>query len=326
MTTTSVRTVFVGLFIAGAAAVFGAAILVVGSLQNAFTPKVTAHAVFSEVGGLQTGDKVWASGMRVGLVRELAFIEASKVEVTMRLNTSMVPFIPADSVATIGSDGLIGNPIIELSGGTPGGPPIEDGATLQIGEAVSTTQIMETLQENNQNMVSITADVKDVIARIKAGEGNIGRLLTEEALYAEAEVALADVQAASANARQLTASLARFSAALNQPGQLPYDLTHDDDILPSVQAAVADLEATARTAAEVAEGLSADANDPNTPIGVLLSDRESGSDVKETLANLEQATVLLNEDLLAIRSNFLFKPYFKKQERQERKEARKAAR
>jgi phospholipid/cholesterol/gamma-HCH transport system substrate-binding protein len=67
-------------------------------------------------------------------------------------------------------------------------------------------------------------------------------------------------------------------------------------------------------------------SDPGTPVGVLLSDRESGSDLKETLANLQQTTILLNEDLIAIRSNFLFRPYFKKQEREAKKEARRKER
>ncbi len=326
MSGTNRRTVYVGLFVFIAVVIFAGAILAVGSLQNAFTPKITVHAVFTDVGGLQTGDSVWSSGLRVGVVKKLDFIEAAKVDVTLDLNTSMVPFIPSDSVATIGADGLIGNPIVVLAEGTPEADAIKAGARLEIGTAVSTTQIMETLQVNNQNLVAITGDIKVLTAGLRAGEGTLGRVLKEDDLYTEVQTALADVKEASAYAKQLTARLASFSAQLDKPGQLPHDLMHDEEIMPSIRAAVAGLEATAAQATELVAGLSADLGDPNTPLGVLMSDEESGGDLKETLSNIEQATVLLNEDLLAIQSNFLFRGYFKKQERLERKEARDKAR
>lgn len=333
MSGTNRRTVFVGLFVAIAAAIFAGAILAVGSLQNAFTPKITVHAVFPEVGGLQSGYSVWSSGLRVGVVKKLAFIEAGKVDVTMKVNTSMAPYIPADSVATVSSDGLIGNPIVVLSGGTPTGPAVADGATLEIGEAVSTGDMMATFQKTNENLVEITNDVKALAAKIKAGEGTLGRLMNEDDLYTEAQATLAevktalvDIKAASANAKALTASLARFSADLDKPGKLPHELLNDEEIMPSVRAVVAELEATAAKASEVVDGLSANAGDPATPLGVLMGDQEAGSDLKGTLDNLEEATELLNEDLVAIRSNFLFRPYFKKQERLEKKAEKQAAR
>ncbi|MCB9663795.1 MAG: MCE family protein [Alphaproteobacteria bacterium] len=326
MSTPTRQTVYVGLFVTFGVVVFGMAILAVGTLQDAFSPKITVRVLFDDVGGLAAGDNVWTRGLRVGQVDALAFVDGGKVQATLLLSEPMVPFIPADAKATIGSDGLIGNPIVQLKGGTPAGPSVEDGSVLEVGDAVSTAEILETLQVNNQNLVAITDDIKAITARVRAGEGNLGKLLQDDTLFADAQAAVADVRAASAHARTMAASLTRFTAQLEQPGQLPYELVHDQEILPSVRAAVDDLAATAAKASEIAEGLAADASDPSTPIGVLLSDRESGGDVKEMLANLQEATVLLNEDLVAIRSNFLFRPYFRKQERLKAKEERQKAR
>lgn len=320
------RVVYVGLFVAIAVAIFGGAILAVGSLQNAFSSKIAVSAVFDNVEGLQTGDSIWSSGMRVGVVGDMRFIEPGRVEVTMALDEAMVSFIPSDSEATLGSDGLIGNPLVVLSGGSADAPPVKPGDTLQVGDAVSTAELMATLQENNENLVSITGDIKELTAGLRAGEGTLGRLLTEDDLYVQVQTAMADVEDAAASAKRLTASLSRFTAELNQPGQLPHDLVHDDEIMPSVREAVDSLEAVVGQASSVVEGVSAKLDDPQTPLGTLLGDREAGEDLATTLANLEDATVLLKEDLRAIQSNFLFRPYFRKQERQEKKEARKKAR
>lgn len=326
MSSTSARAVYVGLFVAVALAVFAGAILAVGTLQNAFTSKIEVHAVFEEVGGLQAGDSVWSSGVRVGTIAGIAFVEASKVDVTLALNESAVPFIPADVEATIGSDGLIGNPIVQLNGGTRGGPAIQAGAQLAIGESVSTEDLFATLQENNENLLAITDDIKTITGRLRDGEGTIGRLLTEDDLLEQVQSALADIEAASANAKELTASLARFSAELQRPGQLPHDLVTDDEILPSVKASVASLQAVADRAETLVDDVSTKLSDPSTPVGSLLGDREMGSDLGGTVANLEDATELLKEDLRALQSNFLFRPYFKKQEREEKKAQRKAER
>lgn len=322
---TGARAVYVGLFVAGAGLIFAGAILAVGTLQNAFSDKIAVHAVFGEVGGLQTGDMVWSSGVRVGVVKALGFVEAGKVDVTLHLDAATVPFIPSDSLATIGSDGLIGNPIVVLSGGTLLDQPVKDGATLAIGEAVSTTQIMETLQVNNKNLVAITTDLKAMISQLRAGEGTMGKLLTRDDLYEQVTRAMADIEVASANAKSLTASLGTFSASLNKPGALPYDLTHDGEIVPKVRAAIDDLQGVADKASTVVDQVSTALGDGTSPVGVLLHDEGSGTDVRTALDNLATATGLLNEDLVAIRSNFLFRPYFKKQEREAAKAAKEAA-
>ncbi len=314
--------VYVGLFVAGAGAIFAGGILAVGTLQNAFSPKVTVHAVFDDVGGLSGGDMVWSSGMRVGVVQALTFLEPGKVDVTLRLDTAMIPFIPADSLATVGSDGLIGNPIVVLAGGSKEAGPIAEGATLAIGDAVSTAQIMETLQENNENLVAITGDLKELVAGIKAGEGTIGKLFADDALFDTVSRAMADIEGASANAKALTASLTTFSAGLNKPGNLPYELVHDKELMPSVRDTVSNLQAVADQTSAVVGKLSAILDDPASPVGVLLTDEGSGTDVRTMLKNLAEATDLLNEDLLAIQSNFLFRPYFKKKEKEERKKAK----
>lgn len=318
------RTVYVGLFVAIAMTIFGGAILAVGNLHDTFTRKITVHAVFGEVGGLETGDNVWSSGMRVGVVSALAFVDAGKVKATLQVNEAVAPFIPADSVAKVGADGLIGNPIVVLAGGTPGGPTLQDGDELSVETAVSTSDIMATLQKNNENLVVITEDIKTITGKITAGEGTLGKLLTRDDLYTQVQGALTDIEAASANAKRLTASLATFSADLNEPGQLPHDLVHDAELLPSVKAAVGDLQAVVARASALVDGLATDLQDEDAPVGSLLGDREMGGDLKTTLANLKAATETLNEDLIAIQSNFLFRPYFKKKERQERKAAKAA--
>lgn len=318
------RTVIVGLFVFLGVVIFGGGILAVGNLEDTFGRKIAVTAVFGEVSGLKAGDKVWSSGLKVGTVETLGFIGPGQVEVTLQLDANVTPYIHADAVAKIGSDGLIGNPIVVVSSGSAEAPPIADGAQINTREGIATEDVIAMLQENNKNLLAITTDIKAVTARLAAGEGTVGKLLKDDTLLTQVSDAVATLDEAAENARRLTASLATFSARLNQPGQLPHDLVTDTTTMAGVRATVEKLEATATRAEELVGALEASATDPTSPVGVLLGDEAAGGDLKTTLANLTTASQLLNEDLKAIQSNFLFRPYFKKKEREARKAERQA--
>ena len=55
---------------------------------------------------------------------------------------------------------------------------------------------------------------------------------------------------------------------------------------------------------------------------MLLHDPQTAAELKQTIAGIQKASVLLQEDLKALQSNFLFRGYFKKREREARKAAR----
>jgi phospholipid/cholesterol/gamma-HCH transport system substrate-binding protein len=60
------------------------------------------------------------------------------------------------------------------------------------------------------------------------------------------------------------------------------------------------------------------------PINTLLNDSAISSDLKVSIHNIREGTVLLNENLEAMRQHFLFRKYFKKQEKRLEKESKNA--
>lgn len=319
MKTSNKRAVIVGIFIFLGLAFLMGGILTIGNLHNTFVKKILITTIFDDVNGLQPGNNVWFSGVKVGTVNKITFSGKSQVQVTMKIDEKSQQYVRKDAKVKISADGLIGNKILVISGGSAAAPAVEDGDTLGYEKALSTEDMMNTLQENNKNLLSITNDFKTIGHKILLGEGTIGKILNDEALYNNISSVLESLKKASVSAQQLTASLSAFGNKLNTKGTLANDLVTDTTIFKSIQATVLKLQQIATTADSLAISLKNASNDPKSPVGILLHDEKSGADLKSTITNLESSSQKLNEDLEALQHNFLLRGYFKKKAKNDAK-------
>ena len=311
--------VIVGLFVFIGLAFLLSGILIVGNIRNTFNRKMKVVALFDDVSGLTRGNNVWFSGVKIGSVSSLEFFGTSQVEVGMNIETKARKYIRKDAKVKISSDGFIGNKILVIYGGTEQSYAVEEGDTLGVEKSFSSEDMINTFQENNKNLLAITNDFKIISSKLAAGEGTIGKLLNDNAVYENINAATASLQSASAKAQQLVSSLAEFSSGLNKKGTLANELITDTVIYNSVQASVMQLQQIADTATVFINNLKLAGSNPNSPIGVLLLDENAGTRIKETIKNLESSSVKLDEDLEAAQHNFLLRGYFKKKEKEEKK-------
>jgi phospholipid/cholesterol/gamma-HCH transport system substrate-binding protein len=322
------RAVIVGIFIFLGLAILVAGVLTLGGQQNTFQKKITVKAIFDDVGGLQTGNNVWFSGVKIGTVKKMTFRGTSQVEVIMNIDRKDQQYIRKDAKARISSEGFIGNKLVVIYGGSIGAQQVEDGDLLGVEKALSTDEMLTTLQENNKNLLAITTDFKTISQRLIKGEGSVGKLLTDETLANNLETTVAGLKQASANAQRLTASISDYASKLQSEGSLTNDLVTDTVIFSRLKTAVAQLQQTTKTATEVANNfkeVSTKVNSSNSPVGVLLNDPQAAADLKATLANLNAGTEKLDENMEALQHNFLLRGFFKKKAKAEEKAAKDAA-
>lgn len=309
------REVTVGFFILLGLVFLIGGILIIGNLSGTFKKKVNVISIFDDVGGLQTGNNIWFSGVKIGTISNLRILSQSKVEVIMKIDRKSTPYIHKDAKVKLSSEGLIGNKILIIYGGTTHAAQIENGDTLISDKTFSTEEMMNTLQENNKNLLTITSDFSQLSRDVMNGKGTIGKLLTDEDLYNHLKAASLSLQNASANAQQLIKSVARFSEGLNKKGTLANELTSDTAVFRSIKYSAAKLANMSDSASQIIDNLKKASQNTASPIGILLHDEESGEHLKNTLENLESGSLKLSEDLEALKHNFLFRGYFKKKEK-----------
>lgn len=304
--------VIVGLFVFIGLVFLAAGILIIGNLRETFNKKMKVISLFDDVSGLQTGNNVWFSGVKIGTVSNLHFLKKSQVEVSMKIESKAQQYIRKDAKVKISSDGIIGNRILIIYGGTARAAEVQEGDTLAVEKSFSSEDMINTFQDNNKNLLAITTDFKTISKKLASGDGTIGKLLNDNSVYANINAATASLQSASAKLQQLVGSLAAFSSGLNKRGTLANELTTDTVVFNSVKASVLQLRKIADTATMFISNLKQAGNNPNTSIGVLLHDKEAGSQLKETIKNLESSSKKLDEDLEAAQHNILLRGFFKK--------------
>ena len=166
--------VIVGLFTFLGVLILVIGILTLGGRKNVFEKTITLNTVFNDVSGLQKGNNVWFSGIKVGTVKKIMLSGLGQIDVQVNVKKDVMDFIHRDAKVKIGSDGLIGNKIVIIYGGTPAAFTVKSGDTLVSDVPLNTAQMMNTLDESNQNLSAITSNLKTVSKRMVDGEGTLG--------------------------------------------------------------------------------------------------------------------------------------------------------
>lgn len=325
----SSRAVIVGIFTLLGVAIFVITILTLGSQRKTFTDSIVIKSYFGNVNGLQKGNNIWFTGVKVGTINSIHIIETGTVEVKMNIDEAAKKFIHADARAKLSSDGLIGNKIIEIYGGSKQAPVIQSGDVLQSDKLFSTDELMNTLSKNNDNLLAITGNLKTITSQIADGKGTIGKLLTDETLSNQINQIAASLNRSAANIELLSKAAATYTAKLNQPGSLANDLVTDTIVFNNLRAVTHQLKILTDSSQLVINNLNAAGStlknglqNKETPLGYLLNDKNASEKIKITLTNLQSASKKLDEDLEALQHNFLLRGFFKKKAKLEEKQGR----
>jgi phospholipid/cholesterol/gamma-HCH transport system substrate-binding protein len=321
------RMVTVGVFVFLGLAIFITAVLTLGGQKKTFEKKATVRAVFKDVNGLQQGNNVWFSGVKVGTVKKISFTPDAMVEVIMSIESKTMQYIRKDAKAKISSEGFIGNKIIVIFGGSSASAPIAENDLLTVDNGVGTDEMLATLQQNNKNLLDITGDIKLITERLMNGQGSAGKILSDETLANDLQAAVTRFKTASASVQKITADVADYTSQLQAQGSLTNNLIHDTVFYSHLKTTAEQIHLASATIKESTESIkrisnnleevSDNVNSNESPVGVLLNDEQAGRNLQITLQNLQSGSKKLDEDLEALQHNFLFRGFFKKKAKAE---------
>jgi phospholipid/cholesterol/gamma-HCH transport system substrate-binding protein len=188
------RAARLGAFIIAALAILVSGIFVIGGKQYLFTSTYRLKTQFASVVGLDSGAEVRVGGVHSGSVRsvELPRKPTDKITVWMDLDRSTHDIIKQDSIATIETEGLLGNEYVAISFGSAEGANVEDGGTIGSEPPLAMSDLIEKAngildnsQEALKNVTHATANLSSISAKIDEGQGTVGALINDKKIYTQ---------------------------------------------------------------------------------------------------------------------------------------------
>src|SRR6266496_3067227 len=186
------RTSRLGVFIVIALLIFSAGVFWIGEKQFLFHSTYRLKAEFQNVAGLNGGAEVRVGGIHEGTVRQiqLPIRPNEKVGVLMDLAGGTRNVIKRDSVATIRSEGLVGDKFVEISFGSEQSPKVGDGdmiqgePPLQISDLLNkTNEVLDTTKGAIANVNETASNLDSITSKIEVGQGSIGALINDKKIY-----------------------------------------------------------------------------------------------------------------------------------------------
>lgn len=323
MEKTASQKIRLGLFVIIGLTLFVLTIYFIGSKQQMFGKTETLTAVFNNVAGLQLGNNVRYSGINVGTVRGIEIVNDTTINVEMQIDQTILPHIKKNAVATIGSDGLVGSVIINIIPGQGDALPVQPGDFIKSNNRVRTDDMLSTLNVTNENAAQLTADLLKITNDINIGKGTIGVLLRDSAMANDLKATIHNLKITSEKTSKTMDNLNRQIAGLDHKDNV-IGVLKDTVVGNKIRHIVTNLDSSSQEITKVVANLNttiSNAKDGKGAINYLSNNPKLVKQIDSTMTNINQASQKLNENLEALKSNFLFRGYFKKQEKAKKKAA-----
>ncbi len=316
-----------GLFVLIGFLIFTLTVYYIGSKQQLFGKTELLKANFNNVNGLQPGNSVRFSGINAGSVKKIEIISDTLISVEMNIDSEVFRFIKKDSQASIGSDGLVGNMVVNILPGTGNMPSVKSGDLIQSEKKASAEDLLKTLSKTNENAQAITRNFLEISEKINEGNGTLGMLLNDENAGNDLKNSVSDLRASIAYLKYSTKGTTHTINQLNQMisgldrKENMIGVLKDSAVANRIKKVIVNLDHSSANINRTVDNLNAtisNAKNGKGAINYLSNDTVLVNNIDSTMNNINKASYNLNQNLEALKHNIFFRGYFKKLEQQKK--------
>ena len=226
---------------------------IVLSKQNLFHVSYPIAVHFSEVGGLRAGDTVLLRGTKVGVVKST---DLTHDGVTVRADLNIAVELREGYRIDIGDSSLLGGKVLKIYEGPLNAAPVPADAVI-----IGTAPV-----DLFDDLGIAVRDIREMISNTSAGNGTLGKLISDDAIYN-------DLHSLTANLRELSDRLVQGKGTLGR-------LFSDDDRIYT------DLQSTMANISSITDKL----NTGEGTLGKLIQDETVYTDIQQMMSNFNKVS------------------------------------
>ncbi len=311
-----------GIFVITGTILFVVAVYLIGQRQEMFTKTFRVSAYFQNVSGLQKGNNVRYAGIDIGTVHDIEMVNDSTIRVSMNIIEKITEHVKKNAIATIGSDGLVGNMIVNIVPGEGSAPRVDDGDTIDSYSKIGADDILSTLSVTNENAAILTADLLKITNAMVEGKGTLGMLVNDTLMAKNLQQTVINLKTASYNANNAIKELNTVVSSFSNENSVFGALVNDAENGEKIKGIISNLEESTVEMDKAVNNFNTLIEDFKSSEGTynyLVKDTSLVNTLRSTMENIDEGTARFNENMEAMKHNFLLRGYFKKQERQKKK-------
>ncbi len=276
----------------------------------------TLVARFNNLKGLHDGDDILMAGVRIGSVARTRLANGrGEADLTIEPDIAIV----TDAVAAIAQSSLLGTNHLEITVGTPGAPRLQPGAEVKTRESVDindviakigslgdrldklATQIGDGLggtgpggglvakldklvTDNGPKLTETISNLQDITAKIREGNGTLGRLINDPKLHDELLASIGEIKGAAGDARSFLADARSVVDEVKSGKGAIGTLLYDEQTAANIRTAMKNLR-------DVSDKL----NSGQGTLGRLISDDSLFREAQGTLSKVNRAVDSLSD-------------------------------
>jgi len=164
-----------------------------GGGTSIFESKGKFVCYFRNVEGLVAGSPIWMSGVEVGNVKSVQFVNLDslrQVKVVCRVKRDVWSRLTSSARVQLGTIGFLGDKYIEIIPSMEPGTPIEEMDVIKTSDAGSASRVFKAGEHAINDAKGIVLRLDTLLARMNAGEGTLGKMATDDRMYNETVVLL----------------------------------------------------------------------------------------------------------------------------------------
>ena len=309
----TINNIKLGLFVIAGFAFFMLMLYWVGKDTNMFSSNIILKARFQNVNGLMPGNNVRSSGIQVGTVRTITFINDSTIEIEMAIDEEFKKFISKNALVNIGSEGLMGNKIVNIIPGKGEAPEVVDGDLLASKKNPDTDEMLKILYETNNMVAQIAVSVKSTVDQVN-NSTTIWSLLNDAAVSSNIKTSLVNIKEATEDLSVFMEEMELIAHKIESGNGPAGTIINDTTISSDLITATKEIRIMASDANKMIQNLSSSLQEVTDQIKngegtaqAVLSDTAMVNKLNRTLDNIEQGTKAFNENMEALKHSALLK-------------------
>lgn len=309
------RNMRLGLFVAVATILLIGSLYIIGDKQNLFGSSFRISANFHNVNGLMKGNNVRFAGIDVGTVESIEIINDTSINVVMVIEKKVQPHIKKNAIASLGTDGLMGNKLVNINTVADHSVMVEEGDLLHSLNPLEMDEMFRTLNVTNENIKVISGNLRSITDKFN-DKNSLWGLLMDTSIAENVNSSIVNLKLMSNQGVLITGNLKNITDDVkNGKGSIGALIT-DTMLSSGIKQTIVKLERLSDTAAIISGDISdiiSKLKNGQGSMGVLLNDTTLVHNLNKSVESINSGAKSFDQNMEALKYSWPFKKYYKKQ-------------